>query len=188
MRRTRKIAGILAVLAFAGGITTGITRAASADVVPDPTWNEVVPAFTNQVACLDDPGNSTTVGTPIQLFHCHGYGSDGAPQRWTFQVWGNLSPGNTLSRIVSHNLCLGGTEGTVAAPGERVTLRQCSFFGPLWTLHSRNAYSGDPLFTLELGDSSGYCLALPDFSGRNAEPVILEPCDVDAQLQYWTLG
>lgn len=76
MKRTGEIAGILAALALAGAIATGMTGTALADVVPDGTWNEVVPAFTDHVACLDDPGGSATLGTPIQLFHCHGSGWD----------------------------------------------------------------------------------------------------------------
>ena len=65
-------------------------------------------------------------------------------------------------------------------------LATCNFIGgPIWTLHSRNAYSGDPVFTL--GDA-GWCMALPDFSGGNGEPVILEPCNASDELQYWNLG
>jgi hypothetical protein len=64
--------------------------------------------------------------------------------------------------------------------------------GPIWKLHSRNAYSGDPYFMLVLGGgdptSGNYCLALPNFSGSNGEPVILEPCNTNDELQYWNLG
>jgi hypothetical protein len=71
--------------------------------------------------------------------------------------------------------------------GARVLLKQCNFFGPLWTLHSRNEYSGDPAFELELIDT-GYCMTLPDLSGSNVEAIVLEPCDLGSALQLWNLG
>ncbi len=176
MKRSSKIAGVLSVLALAGGLTIAAPGIARADVVPQPPWSEIFPTLTDQLACLDDPSGSATPNTHVQLFHCHGYATNGGPQRWLFMLWGTLSPGNTAYRIVSHNLCLGPDQSGPLVPGDRVTLITCNNFGgPIWTLHSRNAYSGDPYFTLELGLSSGYCMALPDFSGGNAEPVILKP-------------
>jgi Ricin-type beta-trefoil lectin domain len=188
MKRMGKIAGMLAALALAGGLTIGVTGSARADVVPQPPWSEIFPPSTNQLACLDDPNGSATPNTHVQLWHCHGYATNGGPQRWVFWLWGTLSPGNTAYRIVSHNLCLGPDQSGPLVPGDRVTLISCNTFGPVWTLHSRNWYSGDPYFTLELGLGTGYCMALPDFSGGNAERVILEPCKPADQLQYWALG
>jgi hypothetical protein len=157
-----------------------------ADVVPAGTWNEIVPAFTDQTACLDDPNGSATAGTHVQLYHCHGYASDGGPQRWSFSLFGNIAPGATAYRILSHNLCLGPNQ----SGGTTVDLITCAIIiGPLWTVISRNAFPGDPYVTLELGipgDSPG-CMALPDFSGSNHESVILEPCDNSNMLQYWVL-
>jgi hypothetical protein len=187
VKRTRKIAGIAAALALAGGITIGTTGTARADAIPGQPWTEVVPAFTNNTAaCLDDPSGSATPGTLVQLWHCHGYGSDGGPQRWIFVSWGTSSPGNALYSIRSHNLCYGPVNTTVFSPGTRMWLATCNFIGgPIWTLHSRNAYSGDPVFTLE---DAGWCMALPDFSGGNGEPVIIEPCNPGDELQDWVFG
>ena len=145
------------------------------------------------LACLDDPSGSATSGTMLQLFHCHGYASNGGPQRWLFNAWGAPNVQN-LYHINSHNLCLGGDPNHGLTPGERAELVTCSGLvgGPIWKLHSRNAYSGDPYFMLVLGggdpSSNNYCLALPNFSGSNGEPVILEPCNTNDELQYWNLG
>jgi hypothetical protein len=98
VKRSSTIAGGLAALALAGGLTMAIPGTARADgIVPNQPWTEVVPAFTDHLAGLDDPGGSATSGTPIQLFHCHGYGSDGEPQRWPCPT----SPAATESRSSS---------------------------------------------------------------------------------------
>jgi hypothetical protein len=186
MKRVSMIAGALSALALAGGLALAAPGTARADVVPAGTWNEIVPAFTDQTACLDDPNGSATAGTHVQLYHCHGYASDGGPQRWSFSLFGNIAPGATAYRILSHNLCLGPNQ----SGGTTVDLITCAIIiGPLWTVISRNAFPGDPYVTLELGipgDSPG-CMALPDFSGSNHESVILEPCDNSNMLQYWVL-
>jgi Ricin-type beta-trefoil lectin domain len=190
VKRSGKIFGVLAALALAGGLAMAMPGTARADVVPAPTWNEIVPAYVDSPACLDDPSGSATP-TNVQLYHCHGYASNGGPQRWLFSFWGTLSPGNTVYIIRSHNLCLGPDQNGPFGPGMRVALITCNSFGPVWTLHSRNAYSGDPNFTLELGLSSGtshLCMALPDFTGGNGEPVTLEPCNSFDELQNWLLG
>jgi len=31
-------------------------------------------------------------------------------------------------------------------------------------------------------------MTLPGWSGRNGEPVVLEPCDPGSTLQHWILG
>jgi hypothetical protein len=188
---------LFAVLATAGLVaflSVGVTASARADVVPQPPWSEIFPPLTDNLACLDDPSGSATPGTALQLFHCHGYASNGGPQRWLFNAWGAPNVQN-LYHINSHNLCLGGDPNHGLTPGERAELVTCSgwFGGPIWSLHSRNAYSGDPYFMLELGvedfsSSLSYCLSLPDFSGGNGEPVILERCNANDELQYWNLG
>jgi hypothetical protein len=187
VRRSGKIAGALSALALAG-LTMAAPGAARADVVPQPPWSEIFPPLTNQLACLDDPSGSASANTDVQLWHCHGYAENGGPQRWVFALLATVSPGNTEYGIQSHNLCLGPLRGTALAPGQRVALITCAAFGPVWTMHSRNAYSGDPDFTLELGSGTGYCMTLPDFSGGNGEQVVLEPCDSGDELQDWNLG
>ena len=191
MRRMPRLSAVLATAGLVTFLSVGVTASARADVVPQPPWSEIFPPLTDNLACLDDPSGSATSGTALQLFHCHGYASNGGPQRWLFNVWGAPN----FYHINSHNLCLGGDPNHGLTPGERAELVTCKglFGGPIWTLHSRNAYSGDPYFMLELGvedlsSSLSYCLSLPDFSGGNGEPVILEPCNTNDELQYWNLG
>jgi Ricin-type beta-trefoil lectin domain len=193
MRRMPRLSAVLAAAGLATFLSVGVTASARADVVPQPPWSEIFPPLTDNLACLDDPSGSATSGTMLQLFHCHGYASNGGPQRWLFNAWGAPNVQN-LYHINSHNLCLGGDPNHGLTPGERAELVTCSGLvgGPIWKLHSRNAYSGDPYFMLVLGggdpSSSNYCLALPNFSGSNGEPVILEPCNTNDELQYWNLG
>jgi Ricin-type beta-trefoil lectin domain len=193
MRRMPRLSAVLAVAGLATFLSVGVTASARADVVPQPPWSEIFPPLTDNLACLDDPSGSATPGTMLQLFHCHGYASNGGPQRWLFNAWGAPNVQN-LYHVNSHNLCLGGDPNHGLTPGERAELVTCSGLvgGPIWKLHSRNAYSGDPYFMLVLGGgdptSGNYCLALPNFSGSNGEPVILEPCNTNDELQYWNLG
>jgi hypothetical protein len=86
------------------------------------------------------------------------------------------------------NLCLGVPfSGSGPFIGTRVVLDQCTI-GPIWTLLSRNAYAGDPVFQLELGENTGLCMTLPDSSGGNAEPIYLSACGSGSILRYWMLG
>jgi len=79
----------LAVLLSAGALAVGISAASAGiahAVTPDPNWNELVSSWAHagNTMCVDDPSHSTTFNTRLQLFHCHGYASNGAPQRWFF--------------------------------------------------------------------------------------------------------
>jgi hypothetical protein len=80
VKRSSTIAGGLAALALAGGLTMAIPGTARADgIVPNQPWTEVVPAFTDHLAGLDDRGGSATSGTPIQLFTATGTAATGNP-------------------------------------------------------------------------------------------------------------
>ena len=64
MKRSSSIAGALAALALAGGLTVAIPGTARADgIVPNQPWTEVVPAFTDHLACLDDPAYASASPT-----------------------------------------------------------------------------------------------------------------------------
>src|SRR5437763_10278057 len=100
--RIRKMASLLLGGVFAAGLSIGMTGAAQASTdptVPSTTWNEIVAPFDNARAntmCVDVPGGSMSAGTGIQLFHCHGYGSDGGPQRWHFNFQGLVGNGDRV--------------------------------------------------------------------------------------------
>jgi hypothetical protein len=77
----------IAALGFglsAAPIPAGAAVTASAVVVPDPNWNEIFSPYItgrSNILCLDVPGGSVQNNQPLQLFHCHGSDSAGAPQR-----------------------------------------------------------------------------------------------------------
>jgi hypothetical protein len=179
---------MLAAVALAGGLTIGVTGTARADVIPPPnTWSEIFTPYTNShPVCLDDPNGSTALNTPLQVWHCHGYASNGTPQRWYFYFYANEAPGNTLySFQTTAGLCPGVNAGQLA--GARVVLLSCASI-QFWNLISLGADSvAYPDFELELADT-GYCMTLPDWSGGNGEPVVLEPCRAGNTLQHWVLG
>jgi hypothetical protein len=87
MRHKTRLAGVLAAIALAAGVTLAGTGIARADVLPPSGWSEIYsPNLHAQglTLCFDDPAGSTASGTQVQLYHCHGYAANGAPQRWVF--------------------------------------------------------------------------------------------------------
>jgi hypothetical protein len=85
--KLRKAIGTFFASTTAIGLCIGLTGVAQAAPTPDPsTWSEIFPPFFNTAAhkCLDVPYGSNSVGLHLELYHCHGYASDGAPQRWNF--------------------------------------------------------------------------------------------------------
>lgn len=188
MRLMSRIASMVAAGALAGGLTVAMTGAARAEVVPpSDTWVEVYTPYTSaHPVCLDDPNGTSAVGTPLQVFHCHGYGSDGAPQRWDFTAWPYGGP--SMYGISKAGRCVWLDSPTGPFAGARVRLEKCPLLGVPWHLISLGTDSvAYPDFELEYSDS-GYCMTLPDWSGRNGEPVVLEPCAPGNTLQHWVLG
>jgi hypothetical protein len=185
MKRPGKLAGVLAAVVMAGGFTVASAGTARADVVPpNGTWSEIVAGYLDQQACLDDPGGANQAGDPLELWHCHGYDSRGSAQRWTFSLFPYTSYYSLYSPAPAN--CLG-VNGFTPYSGARVVLVRCNFEGPYWAVLSRNAYPGDPAFELEYG-GTGYCMTMPDWSGGNAEPVQLRPCQPGNGLQLWNIG
>jgi hypothetical protein len=182
------MACMVAAGALAGGLTVAMTGSARAEVIPPTdTWAEIYTPYTNaHPVCLDDPNGTSAVGTPLQVFHCHGYGSDGAPQRWDFNPLAFY--GQSVYNIFKAGRCISVDSPTSPLGGARVRLETCGILGEPWHLISLGADSvAYPDFELEFSHS-GYCMTLPDWSGRNGEPVVLEPCDPGNLLQHWILG
>ena len=76
------VAGMLAV-----GLVTTTAATAHADVTVDPNiYYEIFPRYFNPTKpkCLDVPSGSSSLGLRLQVFHCHGFASNGAPQLWKF--------------------------------------------------------------------------------------------------------
>jgi hypothetical protein len=69
-----------------------VTGAAHADPIVPTTWAEIYDPYLNAAGntlCVDDPSGSTAQFQKLQLWRCHGYASNGSPQRWVFTHVGN---------------------------------------------------------------------------------------------------
>ena len=112
-RRLKKLAGTLAAVALAAGLTMAGTGTARAAVVPPAnTWAEIFAPEINAsgiTLCADNSG-STAQFQSLQLWRCHGYASNGTPQRWQFSYLGQYLGGPVPEyRIanVGSGLCIG---------------------------------------------------------------------------------
>src|SRR5262249_24582682 len=122
MRLATRIGAMFSMLVVAVGIGMVPAHAALADPIPDNpnVWKEILPPYVLPTTpkCLDVPNGSTAVGIGLEIWHCHGYASNGGPQRFEF-----FSLGNNTYWIVNTNsgLC-------VSAPqqGVRVIQAICS--------------------------------------------------------------
>ena len=109
MRRITPLVRTLFAGVLVAAAITGIAAPAQAAIDP-PTggWAELFnpqrPLIngTYQV-CLDVPSGTTSTGVTLQMYHCHGYASNGAPQRWVFT---HLSDGSYWVYNQSNLLCL----------------------------------------------------------------------------------
>ena len=176
MRRT--ITVLLAGL-LAAGLGTGLAGTARADpTVPSDNWNEIVAPLDNargNPLCADVPGGAKSTGLALQLFHCHGYGSDGGPQRWHLlngngNAWPGVGP-LYLIKNLDDGMCITLTSG---ASGARVVQEPCGH-ATFWALHVQNANGTDPLFEL-IANGTGLCLAAGNLSDNNQTPLVAATC------------
>jgi len=202
-RRIRLLAAALATAGLAAGLTTSATGTAFADVTPPSgTWSEIFNPYLHAqgiTLCADDPGGSTRIGQLMQLWRCHGYASNGAPQRWVFLpfVNGNDIPirdpstGDILYQILNlaANECL--TAGG-PAPGQQMALTVCDT-AEVWDLRSDNAVSQNGFdFQIALGGqvvgSDSTCVSASNFTDNNGTRLVTEPCSQYDTSQIWNLG
>jgi Ricin-type beta-trefoil lectin domain len=186
----RKMTGLLFAGALAVGLSTVTAGSAQASVTPDPAWNEIFAPYLTAKAntlCVDAPGGTTAPGAHLQLFHCHGYGSDGAPQRWQFHFVG--SDGWPLYEIrnVHSGLC-----ATLTSTG--ITQDTCSSSFVYWELRSENLWSADPNVELGIWNSSvsgpgSYCITAGNSSDSDHTPLVATQCDAPFAngRQVWNL-
>jgi hypothetical protein len=199
MKRVTRLAGAVAAIALAAGMTLAGTGVARADVIPPSGWSEIYsPNLHGQglTLCLDDPNSSTASGTPVQLYHCHGYASNGAPQRWRF-IQAADSKGDPISYEgepvyliynEAANLCLGGTGLTA---GDRVDLGTCSLTSAksliLWRLLSTSS-SVFELWALDPAWPHTMCALASNASGSNGTSLVMEPCGSSITTGVFSLG
>jgi hypothetical protein len=201
--RFKKLAGALAAVALAAGLTMAGTGTARADVVPPVgTWAEIFAPEINangNTMCFDNSGSSAQFQS-LQLWHCHGYASNGLPQRWTFVFALTDFVGRSAYRIGGPlGWCLG---LDVRAPsyaqwqGSNIVQEACSgTVGSqvLWTLQPATQ-SPDPNNQFEIVSEDApfgqhpYCVAANTFLDTNGNRLIAEPCDPYNSSQWYALG
>ena len=186
----RKIMRVLLPFALAAAVIgTTATAADAANVPPTPpSWAEIFLPYFNagQFKCLDDTNGSTSEGNPQQVYHCHGYASNGAPQRWEFFNQGDsTNPYYEIQNVASQK-CL-------TADGYSIVQKTCNAQYPqLWFVQPTanvGAY-----FALQSLYYLGYCLATRDSSGKDNTGVTIATCNYDNQndptwiRQVWSIG
>jgi Ricin-type beta-trefoil lectin domain len=197
--RLRRLAGLLAAAALAAGMSvgTGVAAqaataqpAAAAAVSPSPgstgAWYEIYAPLIDHSGyyrCLDVPEASTAQYQAIQTYHCHGYASNGANQRWRF--WPNAD-GSYQIQNVNSQLCLEmvlyGSE-PVSGSGP-VYQNYCDNYPEEdWRIVSANGIQ----FVLQNVELSQLCAAVSDLSG-DSSPIIKQACNLGYAQQLWQLG
>jgi hypothetical protein len=192
MRPRTRLAGALAAIALAAGLTLAGTGTARADVTPPASgWAEIFSPYLNAQGfslCFDDPNGSTSSGTGQQLYHCHGYASNGAPQRWVFiqpeDNNGNLiyDNGHPIYEIynLAGGLCL--TAPNLAA-GTQLTLGTCNratATGQIWWELPAVGNPAGPdfeIFPWPLNFTYNRCVAASNLTSNNNTRLVMEPCD-----------
>ena len=171
--KLRRVIGSFFSCTMAIGLSLGLTSAAQAAPTPDPnTWSEIYPPFFNTAAhkCLDVPSGSNSIGLHLQLFHCHGYASNGAPQRW------NFIPVSANVYLVYNNAsgrCLQDFD-----PQDVVQDSCQDAFEQEWEI---TATPYDPnLFLLQSINWPSECLSAVNASGNDGTLLQVVPCDNSA--------
>ena len=203
MRRRMRLAGVLTAIALAAGMTLAGTGTARADVTPPSGWAEIYSPYLHAqgiTLCFDDTNGSTSSGTQVQLYHCHGYASNGAPQRWVFiqpeDNNGNLiydSNGSPVYEIynLAAGLCLTAQNLLAGMPLTLGTCNRATTTGQIWwELPGVGSPSGPgfEIFPWPVNFSYGNCVAASNASGNNHTRLVMEPCDPGNTARVFRLG
>ena len=140
--------------------------------------------------CADDPNGSTSSGTQLDLWRCHGYASNGAMQRWLFVPSRFSQTGRPVYQVynVAGNLCLTAVD---AHPAKPLTLGPCiDNISETWELHTVIGPSGGENFQLEPWPSEDFntCMSASNFTDSNGTRLVMETCDRYDTSQLWNLG
>jgi len=120
--------------------------------------------------CLDDRGNQTRKGNPVQVWRCQ----DDAAQRWSFQPGGG--PGGTGELRVDGR-CLG-IEGQARQPGSVARLSPCTgYASQQWLITGETGELYNPASRMCLNDPGG---------ARDGGQVGIAPCH-ETRQEAWTL-
>lgn len=193
MRLVHRIAALFSILVVAVGVGMVPAKAALADPIPDSpgVWKEILPPYILPTTpkCLDVPGGSTSPGIALQLWHCHGYASNGGPQRFQF-----FSLGGGAYWIVNTNsgLCV-----AALSQGPLLVIQTYCSADPLteWVFQPSqfdHDVTGPGFFLLNLGTFD--CMAARDNYTGDGTPIVLNVCENSpsfssfVQLQDWRLA
>lgn len=175
----KRMVGLFFAGALAFGLIVNVPGAAQASVTPPPgpEWAEIYgPLVAGGPYCLDVPNGTTSVGAILGMYHCHGYASNGASERWIFV---HMNDGSYEIYNQSNLLCLTPRPASNGASGTLMQQFPCGpYAGQEWFL-AEYPYLSNTYFQLQNSAYPNMCL-----SGENPE---LRPC---AQLNYqvWALG
>ena len=200
--RFKKLAGTIAAVALAAGLTMAGTGTARADVVPPAsTWAEIFAPEINSngiTLCADNFGSNAQFQN-LQLWRCHGYASNGTPQRWQFSYQGQFLGGpRAIYRIanVGSGLCIGldpnrVNAGTIA--GSNLVQESCISNLTEWILvpatlspDPNNQFMLENLFGSVLHTS--YAMEANTFLDQNGNRLIAEPDSDGNSAQWFALG
>ncbi|HVQ93612.1 MAG TPA: ricin-type beta-trefoil lectin domain protein [Mycobacteriales bacterium] len=105
--RLRKTVGVLFAGILATCFMTAAAPAAHADPTPPPAdqWAELFLPFNNpgNHKCADIPSGTSSHSEHLQVFHCHGYASNGGPQRFRLIP---VPDGTYRIQNFANNLCM----------------------------------------------------------------------------------
>lgn len=203
MTRRMRLAGALAAIALAAGMTLAGTGTARADVAPPSGWSEIYSPYLHGqgiTLCFDDTNGSTSSGTQVQLYHCHGYASNGAPQRWVFiqpeDLNGNPiydTNGSPVYEIynLGAGLCLTAQNLLAGMPLTMGTCNRATSTGQTWwELPGVGSPTGPgfEIFPWPVSHSYGNCVAASNASGNNHTRLVMEPCDPSNTARVFMLG
>ena len=132
---------------------------------PPPSQSNVMIVGQQSGRCIDVPGSSTSNGTQVQLWDCHG----GTNQRWTYTANRQL--------MAYGNKCLD-ANGQGTSNGTTVTIWDCNGqANQLWNLNSNGTVTGV---------QSGLCVDAYGAGTANGTKIILWSCN-GAANQQWSL-
>lgn len=204
--RFKKLAGTLAAGALAAGLTMAGTGAARADGVPPAnTWAEIfAPEINaNGITLCADNSSSNAQFTNLVLWRCHGYASNGTPQRWQFAYQGQYLGGPApMYRIanVGSGLCIGLIQNAASMPysqiaGTNLVQESCISNLTIWELiPAFNSPDPNNQFVLvnvfgEAGSGQlPYAMEANTFLDQNGNRLIAEPYDAANSAQWYALG
>ena len=170
-------------------------------VPPAGTWAEIFAPEINAnriTLCADNFGSSAQFQN-LQLWRCHGYASNGTPQRWQFTFVGNVLGGGAPEYRISNvgsGLCIGldpnrVNAGTIA--GSNLVQESCVSNLTIWTLDPATD-SPDPNNQFMLANIYGsfsrtpYAMEANTFLDQNGNRLIAEPESPWNSAQWFALG